>query len=106
MNKANQFYWQAKGYRKRLQELAVEFYNECIENFEKNYAKEGCFSVMLDLDKVPDTLRYDFEDFVIPLFEAEGFKVEKHSLPSYGFGCEHDGWEISWDLKEEEIKDD
>lgn len=104
MNKANQLYWQAKGYQKRLQELAVEFYNECIEDFEKNYAEEGSFSAILYSDDIPDVFRYNFKEFIIPLFKAEGFKVIEYSASRYGYT--NDGWEISWDLKEGEIQDE
>ena len=32
MNKASQFYWQAKGYKQKQQDIACDFVRECLED--------------------------------------------------------------------------
>lgn len=102
MNKANQLYWQAKGYRQRRQDIAYDFVRECLEGFEKD-AAEGCFSAIIYNDNIPEAIVDDFRELVIPLFEEEGFKVESYVNSCYGYGYD-DSWKISWDLKEGEIQ--
>ena len=101
MNKANQLYWQAKGYKQRQQDIACDFVRECLEEFEKD-AAGGCFSATIYRDNVPDSILFDFEELVLPLFLEEGFKVEEYIAPRYGY--EDDGWRISWNLKEGEVQ--
>lgn len=98
MNKANQLYWQANSYKQKQQDIAYNFVKECLKEFEKN-AAEGCFSATIYRDNVPESILFDFEELVLPLFLEEGFKVEEYIAPRYGY--EDDGWRISWDLKEE-----
>ena len=100
MNKANQFYWLAKSYEQKQQNIAHDFVKECLEEFEKN-AAEGCFSATICRNNVPESILFDFEELVIPLFLEEGFKVEEYASPHYGYG---DGWTISWNLKKENIQ--
>ena len=99
MNKANQLYWQAKGYKQKQQDIAHDFVKECLEEFEKD-AAEGCFSAIIYGNKVPESILFDFEELVIPLFLEEGFKVEEYNSPRYGYNSDNDGWTISWDLRE------
>lgn len=102
MNKANQFYWQAKGYKQKQQDIACDFVRECLEEFEKD-AAEGCFSATIYRDNVPESILLDFDGLVLPLFLEEGFKVEDYISPNYEFNYD-DGWRISWDLKEGEVQ--
>ena len=101
MNKANQFYWQAKSYKQKQQDIAQDFVKECLEEFEKD-AAEGSFSATIYRDNVPESILFDFDELVIPLFLEEGFKVEEYIAPRYGY--EDNGWRISWDLKKENIQ--
>ena len=101
MNKANQFYWQAKGYKQKQQDIACDFVSECLEEFEKE-ATEGCFSAIIYRDNVPESILFDFDELVTPLFEKEGFKVEEYISSRYDY--KDDGWIISWDLKEGEVQ--
>lgn len=98
MNKAKQLYWQAKNYKQKQQDIACDFVKECLKEFEEN-AAEGCFSATIYRDNVPDSILFDFDELVLPLFLKEGFKVEEYIAPRYGY--KDDGWRISWDLKEE-----
>lgn len=102
MNKANQFYWQAKSYKQKQQDIACDFVSECLEEFEKD-ATEGCFSAIIYNDNIPKAIKDDFDKLVIPLFEEEGFKVEEYVSPVYR-PIYDDGWRISWDLKEGEVQ--
>ena len=104
MNKANQLYWQAKGYKQKQQDIAQDFLKECLDDFEK-YAAEGCFSAIIYNDNIPESIVDDFDELVVPLFEKEGFKVEGYISPKYGNDYD-DGWKISWDLKEGEVQDE
>ena len=97
MNKANQFYWQAKSYKQKQQDIAQDFVKECLEEFEKD-AAQGCFSATIYRNNVPESILYDFDELVIPLFLEEGFKVEEYVSPRYGYNSEDDGWTISWNL--------
>ena len=101
MNKANQLYWQAKGYKQKQQDIACDFVRECLEEYEKD-AAEGCFSAIIYRDNVPETILLDFDELVLPLFLEEGYKVEEYIAPRYSY--EDDGWRISWDLKEGEVQ--
>ena len=103
MNNANQFYWRAKSYKQEQQNIAHDFVKECLEEFEKD-AAEGYFSGTIDRDNVPESILFDFDELVIPLFLEEGFKVEEYTSPRYGYGSDNDGWTISWDLKKENIQ--
>lgn len=103
MNKANQFYWQAKSYKQKQQDIAQDFVKECLEEFEKD-ATEGCFSAIIYRDNVPESILFDFDELVIPLFLEEGFKVEEYIAPRYGYDFGNDDWTISWNLKEENIQ--
>lgn len=103
MNKANQFYWQAKQYKQKQQDIACDFVRECLEEFEKD-AAEGCFSATIYRDNVPEAIVDNFDELVLPLFWKEGFKVEEYISSSFGYGYDDDGWKISWDLKEEEVQ--
>ena len=100
MNKANQFYWQAKGYKQKQQDIACDFVSECLEEFEKDAAK-GCFSAIIYRNNIPESIIYNFEELVAPLFEEEGFKVKEYCSRNFT-SC--DGWEISWSLKEGEVQ--
>lgn len=102
MNKANQFYWRAKNYKQKQQDIAQDFVKKCLKEFEKN-AAEGCFSATIYRDNVPESILDDFDELVIPLFLEEGFKVEQYIPLNYGYNYD-DGWTISWDLKEENIQ--
>ena len=73
MNKANQFYWQAKGYKQKQQDIACDFVSECLEEFEKD-AAEGCFSATIYRDNVPESILLDFDELVLPLFLQEDLK--------------------------------
>ena len=102
MNKANQFYWKAKNYKQKQQDITCDFVKECLKEYEKD-AAEGCFSAIIYRDNVPETIVDDFDELVLPLFLREGFKVEEYISPNYGYSCD-DGWRISWDLKEGEVQ--
>lgn len=82
MNKANHFYWLAKSYKQKQQDIAHDFVKECLEEFEKD-AAEGYFSATIYRDNVPELILFDFDELVIPLFLEEGFKVEEYSSPRY-----------------------
>ena len=103
MNKANQFYWQAKGYKQKQQDIACDFVKECLEEFEKDET-EGCFSEAIYRDNVPKSILFNFDELVTPLFLEEGFKVEEYASPRYGYDFDNDGWTISWNLKEGEVQ--
>lgn len=101
MNEANKLYWEVKKYKEQLHQLALDFYHECLRGFEKDAAK-GSFSTILYYNDIPKSLQFNFDELVFPLFLEGGFKVEKYIAPRYGY--EDDGWEISWDLKGENIQ--
>ena len=103
MNKANHFYWLAKSYEQKQQNIAHDFVKECLEEFEKN-AAEGCFSATIYRNNVPESILFDFDELVTPLFLEEGFKVEEYASPRYGYDFDNNGWTISWDLKKENIQ--
>jgi hypothetical protein len=103
MNKANHFYWQAKSYKQKQQDIAHDFVKECLEEFEED-AAGGCFSATIYRNNVPKSILFDFDELVIPLFLEEGFKVEEYISPRYGYNSSDDGWTISWDLKKENIQ--
>ena len=103
MNEANKLYWQAKKYKEQLHQLALDFYYECLRDFEE-YAAEGSFSTILYNDDIPDSLQFNFDELVVPLFRKEGFIVKGYIGPRYGYSNDDDGWEISWDLKGENIQ--
>ena len=95
MKKAQELYYMAKARKAELQDLALDFYQECIKDFEGE-AKEGCFYSMIYKNNVPEELLNVFDELVIPLFEDEGFKVtEKESSPYLGYWTTD--WRVSWE---------
>lgn len=103
MNEANKLYWQAKKYNEQLHQLALDFYYECLRGFEED-AAEGSFSTILYKYDIPESLYFDFDKLVVPLFRKEGFIVEEYIGPRYGYSNDDEGWKISWDLKGENIQ--
>lgn len=103
MNEANKLYWQAKKYNEQLHQLALDFYHECLQSFKED-AAEGSFSTILYRHDIPESLYFDFDKLVVPLFRKEGFIVEEYIGPRYGYSNDDDGWKISWDLKGENIQ--
>ena len=103
MNEANKLYWQAKKYNEQLHQLGLDFYYECLRDFEED-AAEGSFSTILYKYDFPESLYFDFDKLVVPLFRKEGFIVEEYIGPRYGYSNDDEGWKISWDLKGENIQ--
>lgn len=95
MKEAHRLYYLAQARQTELKDLALDFYRECIKNFEEE-AKEGRFCFVLDNNDIPDSIHQeDFEKLVIPLFKDEGFEVEfEQDLWSYG--TSHGRWIITW----------
>ena len=70
----------------------------------QKYAAEGSFSTILYNDDIPESLQFNFDELVVPLFREEGFIVKEYIESRYGYSNRDDGWEISWDLKGENIQ--
>lgn len=94
MKEAHRLYYLAQARQAELKDLALDFYRECVRDFEKD-AKEGYFVSNLYSDDIPDDLQEDFEELVIPLFKDEGFIV-KHETDTWSYGCSRDRWTVSW----------
>ena len=75
MKEAHRLYYLAQVRQTELNDLALQFYRECIRDFEED-AKRGNFCSPLYSDNIPDELQEDFEELVVPLFKEEGFEVK------------------------------
>ena len=100
MKEAHRLYYLAQARQAELKDLALDFYRECVKDFEEE-AKEGSFVFILYNDNIPDDIQEDFEELVIPLFKEENFRIERYYSP---FFTSCDGWKISWALKGENIQ--
>ena len=93
MKEAHRLYYLAQARQAELKDLALDFYRECIRDFEKE-AKEGNFSSTLYMDELPNGLQEDFEELVLPLFRDEGFEV---AFENDLWSCSStERWIISW----------
>lgn len=94
MKEAHRLYYLAQARQAELKDLALDFYRECIRDFEED-AKEGCFVSTLYEDDIPNDLQEDFEALVVPLFQDEGFEVKYEEDSPYSYGL-NKRWVISW----------
>ena len=94
MKEAHRLYYLAQARQAELKDLALDFYRECIRDFEEE-AKEGNFVSILYNDDIPDSIQENFEELVIPLFKDEGFVVE-HEEDSWSYGSLNERWIITW----------
>ena len=94
MKEAHRLYYLAQARQAELKDLALDFYRECIKDFEKD-AKEGYFVSTLYSNDIPDELQEDFDELVIPLFKDEGFVVE-HEEDLWSYGSLNERWVITW----------
>ena len=94
MKEAHRLYYLAQARQVELKDLALDFYRECIKEFEED-AKEGRFCSALDINDIPDSIQEDFEELVIPLFKDEGFVVE-YEEDFWSYGTSNRRWIITW----------
>lgn len=95
MKEAHRLYYLAHARQTELNDLALQFYQECIRDFEE-YAKEGNFCSTLYDDDIPDDLQEDFEELVVPLFKEEGFEVKFEEDYWRYSSASNERWTISW----------
>ena len=94
MKEAHRLYYLAQARQAELKDLALDFYRECVKEFEED-AIEGRFCSVLDNNDIPNSIQEVFEELIIPLFKDEGFVVE-HEEDFWSYGSSNERWIISW----------